>query len=130
MERGALGMVVFHSPAERQASAAVHGFWTRPPAELVLEAGANGGFGNDVHDGCAEFLGWLLARSPRPGSFCVLSLPGVRWHGADDEADGWYDWVMGVLAGQSPPPVLVNLDDFSVSQGGRVMWAPPARRDG
>ncbi|MDY3563564.1 hypothetical protein R5W23_005178 [Gemmata sp. JC673] len=124
------GMVVFHSPAERQASAAVHGSWSRTPAELVLEARANGGFGNDVHNVCAEFLGWLLARSPRPGSFCVLSLPGVPWHGTDDEWERWYHRVMGVLAEQLPPPVLVNLDDFSVSQGGQVVWAPSIRCNG
>ena len=121
------GLVVFHSPIEHQASVAIHGSWDRPPAELVLEARANGGFGNDVHATCAEFLGWLLNQSPRPGSFCAFSLPGVKWN-EEGEHERWYGRVMGVLAEQLPPPVLVNLDDFSVTQGGQVVWAPAARR--
>jgi hypothetical protein len=126
------GMVVFHSPIEYQASAAIHGLWTRPPADLVLEARANGGLGNDVHDVCTEFVGWLCAQDPRPGVFSVLSLPGAPppWSGTEDEWARWYGWVMGVLAGVDPPPVLVNLDDFSVTQGGLVVWAPSVRRSG
>ena len=122
------GLVVFHSPIEHQASAAIHGLWDRPPADLVLEARANGGYGNDVHDSCAEFLGWLLNQRPRPGSFCVFSLPGVEWNEEASEHERWYSHVMGVLAAQQPPPVLVNMDDFSVTQGERVIWAPSVGR--
>lgn len=56
MRSESLELVVFHSPCECQASAAIHGLWHRSPAELVLEARANGGFGNNVHDSCVEFL--------------------------------------------------------------------------
>src|SRR5947209_3935198 len=80
-----VGSVIFHAPGELQASAAVHGWWQRPPAELVIESRACGGFGNDVHDSCAAFVGWLLSQSPVPGSFRVLSLPGLPWAGADHD---------------------------------------------
>jgi hypothetical protein len=125
-----VGAVIFHSPGELQASAAVHGWWQRPPAELVIESQACGGFGNDVQDSCAAFVGWLFSQSPVPGSFSVLSLPGLPWAGEDHDPWEWYDRVMAEVAKWDPPPVLVDLDDFLVSHRGEVLWPPPEHRRG
>jgi hypothetical protein len=51
-----VGSVIFHRPGELEVSAAVHGWWKRRPAELVIESAACGGFGNDVHDSFEEFV--------------------------------------------------------------------------
>ncbi len=125
---GSIGSVVFHSPGDLQASAIVHGIWKRPPAKLIIESDANGGFGNDVHDVCAQFIGWLHSQSPVPGSFAVISLPGVPWAAAAHDQWDWYDRVMAEFAAQETPPVLVDLDDFSVSHRGEILWPPPERR--
>ena len=123
-----IGSVVFHSPCELQVSAVVHGSWKRPPAKLVIESGAYGGFGNDVHDVCARFIGWLYSQSRIPGSFSVHSLPGIPWAAAAHDQWEWYDRVMAELAAQDTPPVLVDLDDFTVTHRGEVLWSPPERR--
>ncbi len=124
------GSVIFHSPGELKASAAVSGWWNRPPAELVIESGAAGGFGNDVHNACAEFVGWCLSRFPRPGSFGVLSLPGVPWGEADYDPWDWYERLMAEVAGWNPPPVLVDLDEFWITHRGEILWPPSERRRG
>lgn len=123
-----IGSVVFHSPGELQASAVVHGWWNRPPVELVVESGAYAGFGNDVHSVCAQFIGWLYSQSPVPGTFDVLSLPGIPWAAAVHDQWEWYDRVMAELAAQDAPAVLVDLDDFWVSLRGEILWPPPERR--
>lgn len=122
------GSVIFHSPGELQASAAVSGWWKRPVAELVIESQAAGGFGNDVHTACTEFVGWCLSQSPRPGSFSVRGLPGLPWADADHDPWGWYERVMAEVAGWNPPPVLVDLDEFLVTHHGQILWPPPDRR--
>src|SRR5262249_35537972 len=123
-----VGAVIFHSPGELQASAVVHGWWQRPPAELVIESGADGGFGNDVHSVCAQFVGWLYSQSPVPGAFDVLSLRGLPWAEADHDQWNWYERVMAEVAAWKTPPVLVDLDDFLVTHRGEVLWPPPERR--
>lgn len=123
-----VGAVIFHSPGELQASAVVHGWWERPPAELVIESGACGGFGNDVHDSCTAFVGWLFSQSPVPGWFSILSLPGLPWAGEEHDPWEWYERIMGELAGWNTPPVLIDLDDFLVTYRGEILWPPPERR--
>lgn len=122
------GSVIFHSPGDLQASAAVRGWWTKPLAKLLIKAGAAGGFGNDVHDSCAAFVGWCHSQSPSPGSFAVYSLPGLPWSGSDHDPWDWYERLMAEVAGWDPPPLLVDLDEFQITQRGKVLWPSPKRR--
>lgn len=122
------GSVIFHRPSELQVSAAMRGWWNRPVADLLIEAGAAGGFGNDVHDACTEFVGWCLAQSPRPGSFSILSLPGLPWSDSDHDPWAWYERLMKEVEKWDPPPVLVDLDDFQITHRGEVLWPPRERR--
>jgi hypothetical protein len=126
--RSTFGSVVFHSPGELQVSAAVHGAWNRPLLELLVESGAAGGFGNDVHDSCAQFIGWCAAEQPRPGSFSVHSLPGVPWADEDYDRWVWYDRVLAEFEKWDPPPYLVDLEAFDITHRGEVVWPPPERR--
>jgi hypothetical protein len=123
------GSVIFHSPGELQASAAVYGGWKRPLAKLVIRCWKETGFGgNDVDDACTEFIRWCLAQSPPPGGFIVRSLPGLPWAGADHDPFDWYERLMAEVAGWDPPPVLVDFDNILITHRGKVLWPPPARR--
>jgi hypothetical protein len=122
------GSVIFHSPGDLQASAAVSGWWSRPLPTVVIESGAAGGFGNDVHGACKQFVWWCLSQSPQLGSFDILSLPGLPWSGSDHDPWDWYERLMADVAKWEPPPVLVDLDDFLITHRDEILWPPPEHR--
>jgi hypothetical protein len=122
-----IGSVIFHSPGELQASVLAYGSWRRPPTELLVEAGAAGGFGNNVHDACAEFVAWCLSQNPRPATLSVHSLPGVPWPKSAWDPWDWYEKVMAEIASWEPPPVMVDLDEFLITHRGEVLWPPEKR---
>ena len=121
-------VVIFHSRFENQASPAVHGHWLRSPADLVIESGAAGGFGNDPSIACGHFIWWCLSRAPEVVQHLApINLPGVPW-GEGWDAEAWFDRLVHELKGWSPPPVLVDLDGYAVTQGGIVLWASRSAR--
>ena len=118
-----LGSVLFHSPGELQISPLIHGVWPRPLLELLEESGAAGGFGNDVYDSCAAFIGWCFSKD-KPPSLGVLNSPCAPW-GNDSDPYEWYEKTMANVANSEHPPLLVNLDEFTITTClGEVLWPP------
>jgi hypothetical protein len=125
-------VVIFHSRCEKQATPAVHGHWLRSPVELIMESGAAGGFGNDPGIACGHFIWWCLSRKPEVVQHLApLNLPGVPWvpFGDDWDAAAWFGRLVDELKTWSPPPILVDLDGYAVTQGGVVLWASPMAKE-
>jgi hypothetical protein len=121
-------VVIFHSRAESRVSPALHGHWLRSPADLVIESGAAGGFANDPEIACGHFIWWCLSRTPAVVQHLApVNLPGVQW-GDDWDAAAWFVRLVDDLKRWTPPPVLVDLDGYAVTQGGVVLWASSSAR--
>jgi hypothetical protein len=121
--------VVFVQPVQFQVSAIVCGHWERPPAELVVEFWTTASVGSDPHDACSAFIEWCVKRTPGVGRWGVFSVPGRPW-AEDDDFDqwDWYDRLTAEFAKENPPPVLFDLDRFTVTVGSEVVWPPAELR--
>lgn len=122
-----IGSVLFHSPGELQVSSLVHGSWSRPVLDVLVAAGAAGRFGNMVDDGCAGFLRWCALKNPAIANLCPINIPGAPWRDEQTDPYEWYDKVMALVASWEQPPHLINLDEFTISYKGELLW-PESKR--
>jgi len=122
-----IGSVLFHSPSDLQISPLIHGVWPRPLLELLEESGAAGGFGNDPDGSCAQFIAWCLSKD-RPPTMGVQNIRGAPWNDADPDPYEWYEKTMAIAARLERPPLLVNLDEFTITTHlHEILW-PPSKR--
>jgi hypothetical protein len=128
--------IIFHSHLVPHASPVITGSWIVPPLKLLVRSGALG-FGSDVNLMCSQFIWWCLSQQPDVASLVYVdNLPGIPWNGTPWSRDydhcnkrAWYDLLIAELSTWEVLPILVNVDELEITQGGIVLWEKTMNRE-